>query len=150
MTSKPPTDAELDGEGTTIVGTLELYMTPYCGYCHRVIHAAGRLGVELTMVDIWEDRGARTRLLEARGRTTVPVLAIPEPDGGQRLMPESRDIIAFLEALASGAEPSAIDAASNAAASKGSGGASEASGAQTGKAWPATNWLSSIVAKRRK
>ena len=36
-------------------------------------------------------------LIEARGRATVPVLRITSPGGEERWMPESRDIVHYLE-----------------------------------------------------
>lgn len=75
--------------------TLKLFSSPYCGYCRRVLREAERLQVPLEVIDVWEQPEARERLYRERGRGTVPVLAIPD-GGGERLLPESRDIIAFL------------------------------------------------------
>ena len=72
-----------------------LYELPTCPFCIRVRRAAQELNIPLELVDIRKDPQARERLIEANGRSTVPVLGIPTPDG-ERLMPESRDIIAFL------------------------------------------------------
>jgi glutaredoxin len=73
-----------------------LFHTPGCGYCHLVRREASRLGIELDLVDIYEQPAARQRLLAWRGRSTVPVLEIPGPNG-PKLMPESADIIAYLK-----------------------------------------------------
>lgn len=75
--------------------SLTLYQMPFCPYCVDVRRAAEELGIELHYVDVGRDREARNMLYERRGRGTVPVLGIPE-DGGERLMGESQDIIAYL------------------------------------------------------
>ena len=49
--------------------------------------------------DILLDEGYRDDLIAERGRATVPVLRITSPDGSERWMPESADIIAYLEEL---------------------------------------------------
>ena len=54
------------------------------------------LGVEIAQRNIYGDEGALQELMAARGRPTVPVLRIVQPDGSERWMPESRDIIDFL------------------------------------------------------
>lgn len=91
MKPSPPTDTE---------PTLTLYMRPACGYCSWVVEEAEELAIELQLVNIWETPAAREKLLSARGRATVPVLGIPTADG-ERLLPESRDIIAYLRQLVS-------------------------------------------------
>ena len=54
------------------------------------------LGVEIAQRNIYGDEGALQELMAARGRATVPVLRIVEPDGSERWMLESRDIVEFL------------------------------------------------------
>lgn len=78
---------------------LTLYHSPWCGYCRLVRSQAKRLGVPLELVDINKDRQALERLVEARGRQTVPVLGIATPER-ERLMGESADIIRFLKTVA--------------------------------------------------
>jgi glutaredoxin 2 len=51
------------------------------------------------LLEIFDEPGYRDELVEARGRATVPVLRITAPDGEQRLMPESRDIVRYLKTL---------------------------------------------------
>ena len=41
--------------------------------------------------------GYLQELRDARGRTTVPVLRITSPDGNERWMPESSDIVRYLQ-----------------------------------------------------
>ena len=79
---------------------LALYHTPWCGYCLRVRRVIDELGLDIELVDIGVDRAGREALIEARGRTTVPVLRMGFADGSEAWMPESADIVAYLRALA--------------------------------------------------
>ena len=72
-----------------------LYHLPLCPYCLKVRRAAARLGIDLRLVDVSEQPAARQRLLAARGRATVPVLAIAT-EAGEDLLPESDDIVEYL------------------------------------------------------
>ena len=56
-----------------------------------------RLGVDVEIRDIFENTQHRDDLVGARGRATVPVLPITSAGGEERWMPESRDIVGFLE-----------------------------------------------------
>lgn len=75
---------------------LALYHFETCPFCHRVRRAAQRLGLDLELRDIFADDRHLHDLTNATGRRTVPVLRIEE-DGDVRWLPESADIIAFLE-----------------------------------------------------
>jgi glutaredoxin len=76
---------------------LALYYDPGCPFCAIVIKAIERLGVDVDLRDIFADPKYRDELVAARGRATVPVLRITSPDDDQRWMPESRDIVRYLE-----------------------------------------------------
>ena len=76
---------------------LALYYTPLCGYCTRVIRVIERLGLEVEMRNTMTERNHWQALMDARGRATVPVLWIRSPDGTVRWMPESQDIMHYLE-----------------------------------------------------
>ena len=76
---------------------LALYKFDGCPYCAMVRSSIDRLGIEIEMRDIFEDSNHRDDLIAARGRATVPVLRITSPGGEERWMPESRDIVRFLE-----------------------------------------------------
>ena len=76
---------------------LALYYMASCIFCHRVMQVIDRLGLDIEMRDVLADRSRRAELLEARGRQTVPVLWIESPDGTIRWIPESQDIIHYLE-----------------------------------------------------
>ena len=75
-----------------------LYHYDTCFYCRRVRQAMERLGVEAELRDIRREPTFRTELMSATGRRTVPVLRIESEDGTQ-WMPESRDIVRYLESL---------------------------------------------------
>jgi glutaredoxin len=76
---------------------LALYHFDGCPYCAIASAAIDRLGVDLELRDIFADQKYRDELVAARGRATVPVLRITSPDGEERWMPESRDIVRYLE-----------------------------------------------------
>jgi glutathione S-transferase len=57
-----------------------------------------RLGIDVELRDIFENRTYLKELKEARGRRTVPVLRITGASGEERWMPESADIVRYLEA----------------------------------------------------
>lgn len=76
---------------------LALYYTPLCGYCTRVLRVVEKLGLEIELRNTMADRTHWQALMDARGRATVPVLWIRSPDGSERWMPESLDIIHYLQ-----------------------------------------------------
>ncbi len=77
---------------------LALYHFEGCPYCTRARAAINRLGVEVELRDIFSDSKHRDDLVQAQGRATVPVLRISSPNGEERWMPESADIVRYLEA----------------------------------------------------
>jgi glutaredoxin len=79
---------------------LSLYHFQGCPYCSMVSSAIEKLGLQVDRRDIMQNSEYREQLVAVRGRATVPVLRIDSPDGGVRWMPESRDIVRFLESLA--------------------------------------------------
>ncbi len=76
---------------------LALYHFDGCPLCSMVRCAIGRLGIDIELGDIFENPEYRKELIEARGRATVPVLRITSPEGEERWMPESRDIVHYLD-----------------------------------------------------
>jgi glutaredoxin len=78
--------------------TLTLYHFHGCPFCTRVRQAIDRLGLHVELRDIRTDVGHTDELLRARGRATVPVLRITSTGGEDRWMPESADIVRYLEA----------------------------------------------------
>jgi len=65
-----------------------------------VSSAINWLDLQVESRDIMQNSEYREQLVAARSRATVPVLRIDSPDGGVKWMPESRDIVRFLESLA--------------------------------------------------
>ena len=75
---------------------LTLYHFNGCPFCSMVRSAIDRLGINVELRDIFENSQHRDDLVGARGRATVPVLRITSPGGDDRWMPESRDIVSYL------------------------------------------------------
>jgi glutaredoxin len=76
---------------------LALYHFPRCRYCALVRDAIDRLGIDVELRDIRQDERYWDELVETRGRSTVPVLRITTPQGEERWMPESREIVEYLD-----------------------------------------------------
>lgn len=76
---------------------LALYVSPGCFYCSRVLRAVEALGADVEVRDTMRDPQHRAALWQAMGRGTVPVLRIQGPGGEDRWLPESRDIIEWLQ-----------------------------------------------------
>ncbi len=79
------------------VEDLVLYGYPQCPFCRRVMGAAASLGIELELRNTLVDDDHQQALVDATGRSTVPVLRIEGEDGEERWMPESADIVEYLE-----------------------------------------------------
>ena len=77
--------------------SLALYYSPTCPFCQRVMQTTNQLGIDVEMRNIDEKTDYRDELLAVRDRATVPVMQITSPNGDKRWMPESRDIINYLE-----------------------------------------------------
>jgi glutathione S-transferase len=75
---------------------LALYYDEYCPYCMRVLRTLRALDVQLELRNVRRDPQHLRELVAARGRGTVPVLRIHRAEGDE-WMPESADIIAYLE-----------------------------------------------------
>jgi len=84
---------------TAAKDTLALYYSRTCPYCGLVLSAIDKLGIDVELMEIFDEPRHREDLVDARGRATVPVLRITAPDGEQRLMPESRDIVRYLKTV---------------------------------------------------
>ena len=55
---------------------VEVYTSPYCGYCHRAKALLTRKGATFTEIDIMEDDARRTEMVTRSGRRTVPQIFI--------------------------------------------------------------------------
>lgn len=92
------------------VSRLSLYVSDSCGYCAQVNGVARKLGMDIEQRNI-ADAAHRKALIEATGRSTVPVLRIegeaPNADGDDpaRFVPESLDIIRLLKERAGHKDP---------------------------------------------
>lgn len=75
---------------------LALYHFDGCGYCSRVRRAIEELGIDVELRNIFDNPDHMDSLSAARGRRTVPVLRITSPDGEDRWLPESTEIIRYL------------------------------------------------------
>ena len=76
---------------------LALYHLETCPFCIMVRSVIDKLGIDVELRSITQDPEHYDDLVDARGRATVPVLRVTAPDGEDRWMPESRDIITYLE-----------------------------------------------------
>ena len=75
---------------------LALYTMAFCPFSWRVTRTIDRLGLDIEMRDVLMHPSRRAELIEACGRSTVPVLWIQSADGTVRWMPESADIVRYL------------------------------------------------------
>lgn len=56
---------------------VEIYASPYCGYCHRAKKLLSAKGVTFTEIDVIEHPERRPEMVKrAGGRTTVPQIFI--------------------------------------------------------------------------
>ncbi|MDT0618602.1 glutathione S-transferase N-terminal domain-containing protein [Salinisphaera sp. P385] len=85
------------GTDTPARDDLALYITPFCPFCRIVRQAIDQLGIDVELRDIASNADFHRQLVDARQRATVPVLHIRSPDGQTRWMPESRDIVHYLQ-----------------------------------------------------
>ena len=76
---------------------LSLYQFDACPFCARVRHAADDLGIDIELRDTLACRDFAAEVVENTGRRTVPVLRIEHEDGKVEWMPESADIVRYLQ-----------------------------------------------------
>ena len=76
--------------------SLALYYYDGCPFCMRVLAVIDELDVNVELRNILQETRHRDDLIAARSRATVPVLRITSPDGEDRWMPESSDIVTYL------------------------------------------------------
>ena len=75
---------------------LELYRLPGCPYCANVERTLEELDLDYESHNVLPFRFLRFRVKSVSGQSGVPVLV--DPDHGVEGMPESDDIVAYLEA----------------------------------------------------
>ena len=57
--------------------TVEIYTTPFCGYCHAAKRLLAKKGVEYTEFDVSTDPSLRQEMMQrAKGGHTVPQIFI--------------------------------------------------------------------------
>ena len=81
---------------TALNDSLALYFNPYCPFCTYVIDAIKGLNIKVELLDVYQERKHYQTLINERKRATVPVLKITSDEGVVRLMPESKDIVNYL------------------------------------------------------
>ncbi len=87
-------DAKSDQERTR---GLSIYGYPHCPFCRRVFAVASSLGLDIPLRNTLVGGEHESDLRSALGRTTVPVLCI-EREGAEPIwLPESADIVRYLE-----------------------------------------------------
>jgi glutathione S-transferase len=80
---------------------LELYELEGCPYCARVKRKLDELGLDYESHMVPRSHGDRDEVEAVSGQTGVPVLV--DDDNGIEGMPESDDIVAYLEEAYGGA-----------------------------------------------
>lgn len=74
---------------------IELYELPGCPFCRHVREKLDDLGLDYDVHEVPRAHSQRTEVRDVSGQTGVPVLV--DRDHGVDGMPESRDIIDYLE-----------------------------------------------------
>jgi glutaredoxin 3 len=59
-----------------MMAKIEIYTTPFCGYCARAKSLLDRKGAEYEEMDVMMDDKKRTEMRERSKRTTVPQIFI--------------------------------------------------------------------------
>ena len=75
--------------------TLELYRLPGCPFCEKVEAKLAELDLEYVVHDVPSAHAERGEVEAVSGQTGVPVLV--DSEHGVEGMPESADIVAYLE-----------------------------------------------------
>jgi len=77
------------------MANLELYELEGCPYCAKVTSKLDELDLEYESHMVPRSHSERTEVEDVSGQTGVPVLV--DPDNGVEGMPESDDIVEYLE-----------------------------------------------------
>ena len=79
-------------------GSVTMYSTPWCGYCHRLKGQMDREGIAYDVVDIERQPDAAEIVMQANGgNQTVPTLIFP--DGTTQTNPSVKQVKAKLASL---------------------------------------------------
>ncbi|MGH3414684.1 MAG: mycoredoxin [Marmoricola sp.] len=80
-------------------GTLTMYTTPWCGYCHRLQGQLDREGIDYQLVDIEQDPSAAETVMSLNGgNQTVPTLVYG--DGTAHTNPSLKQVTEKLSTFA--------------------------------------------------
>ena len=60
----------------TMASQVQVYKTPYCGYCVRAVNLLRSKGIAFEEIDVSHDDEKREWLVEATGQRTVPQIFI--------------------------------------------------------------------------
>ena len=83
-----------------MVGSVTMYTTPWCGYCHRLMGQMDREGIVYDIIDIEQHPEAATLVANVNnGNQTVPTLVYA--DGSAQTNPSVFQVKEKLAALAS-------------------------------------------------
>lgn len=55
---------------------VEIYTSPFCGFCFRAKRLLDEKGVDYREIDVFQVPGARDEMVKRSGRTTVPQIFI--------------------------------------------------------------------------
>ena len=81
-----------------MTGTVTMYTTPWCGYCHRLQSQLDREGIRYDVVDIEQVPAAAEVVMSANGgNQTVPTLVYS--DGTAQTNPSVAEVKAKLAAI---------------------------------------------------
>jgi mycoredoxin len=94
------TTVDVRRDSPRMSGSVTMYSTPWCGYCHRLKGQMDREGITYNVVDIEEHPEAAALVEEVNhGNQTVPTLVYP--DGTAQTNPSLMQVKEKLAALAS-------------------------------------------------
>jgi mycoredoxin len=90
---------DVRGDSARMSGSVTMYSTPWCGYCHRLKGQMDREGIAYDVVDIEKVPDAAFVVEQVnRGNQTVPTLVYA--DGSAQTNPSVADVKAKLATLA--------------------------------------------------
>jgi len=55
---------------------IEIYTSPFCGFCSQAKRLLGTKGVEFAEIDVFTTPGARQEMIEKTGQTSVPQIFV--------------------------------------------------------------------------
>ncbi|WP_135824971.1 glutaredoxin family protein [Halorussus ruber] len=77
------------------MSNIVLYDLPGCPFCAKVKNKLDELGLDYDVIEVPRSHAQRTEVEEVSGQTGVPVIV--DEDHGVEGMPESSDIVEYLE-----------------------------------------------------